>query len=412
LSNKFNIDYLLKKIKIDNLFKKSNIYYIIFLIFIIPFFKPYYFTHFGVSVVNFVYLNGLRIIFLTVLFIYIIKNRRNRLSKFIIMLLAFYSTKAISTIINNGSISALITEIYPALGICLLIELGLQERFKELINAFATVLSILTLINFIIMILNPHGYHDIEKVIYFMGYRNQLAPLYILTILMLEIRNNYFPKKYGKIQLVLILIICTFMILYAGSGSNIIAWIPIVFYYITPFFSRYSNIFNIKSYVIFYISLFFGIIFLNIHELFSELLFLFLGKDVTFSGRTLLWNEAIKMIKDRPLIGYGMADSYNRVRYPISGTYLSAHNQFIQLIIEGGFISFFAFGYVAYVTFKKLYDFKDTHASKILSLGIFTIAIVLFSEAMGFFYILILFAFSDNIDKIAKTPVISSNLRN
>lgn len=329
---------------------KMNIYYIIFLISIIPFFKPYYFTYTEAPVVNFIYLNALRLVFITVLFTYII---RGKLSKFIIMLLIFYFVKAVSTIINNGSVSALITEFYPVLGICLLIELGLQKKPEKLINAFATLLGFLTFVNFIAMIVNPHGYHYIEKRIYFMDQGNQLAPLYILTIVMLELRNNYFPKKYGKIQLTLTLFICTFMIFYVGSGSNIIAWIPIVFYYIMPFLSRNSLIFNIKSYVILYITLFFSIIYYNIQERYAEVLYRLLGKDITFTGRTLLWDMAIKMIKDRPLLGYGMADSYNRIFSPRSGQYLSAHNQIIQLGIEGGLISILAFGSIAYKTLKK-----------------------------------------------------------
>lgn len=380
--------------------KKINIYYIIFLIATIVFFKPYYFTHFEISVANFAYLNGLRLVFLLVLLIYILENK---LSKFIILMLFFYLTKLISTIINSGSISALVTEIYPVLGICLLIELGLRKNPKQLVKAFATVLSFLTIVNFITIIVNPNGYHVIEKLIFFLGYRNQLAPFFILTIVVITLRNMYFPNKYRKIQLGLLLSICTFMIFHAGSGSNIIAWIPVTIYFIMPFISKNSNIFNIKSYLALYIILFYTVIVYNIQERFADLLYRFLGKDVTFSGRIQLWNTGVEMIKNRPLIGYGMSDSSNIILSPISGRYLSAHNQFIQLMIEGGFVSMFAFGSIAYLTFKKLYEFKKSEASKILSIGIFAIALVLFSEAMGFFYIFILFAFAYNIDKIVNT---------
>lgn len=384
--------------------KKINVHYVIFLIAIMFFFKPYYFTYFEISVANFVYVYGLRLVFLLALFIYIYEKK---LSKFIALMLFFYLTKFISTIINSGSILRLITEIYPALGICLLIEIGLRKNPKQFVKAFATVLSFLTLINFITIIVNPNGYHTIEKLVFFLGNRNQLAPFYILTIVVIKLRNIYFPNKYGKMQIGLVLSICTFMIFHAGSGSNIIAWIPLIFYFIVPFILKKSRIFNIKSYLALYIILFYSVIVYNIQERYADLLYRFLGKDVTFSGRIQLWDIGIEMIKNSPLIGYGMADTSNIIFSPISGKYLSSHNQFIQLMIEGGFVSMLAFASIGYLTLKKLYENKERESSKILSIGIFTIALVLFSEAIGFFYIFILFAFANNIDKIVNSQLIS-----
>lgn len=143
--------------------RKINIYYLLFLIAIIVFFKPYYFTFFEISVVNFIYLNGLRLVFILVFLLYIFKGR---LSKFIIMTLIFYFIKTLSTIVNNGSISKLITEVYPVLAICLFIELGIKDNPKQLIEAFTTVLGFLTLINFIAMVMSPDGYHSIERTIF------------------------------------------------------------------------------------------------------------------------------------------------------------------------------------------------------------------------------------------------------
>ena len=322
-------------------------------------------------------------------------------------MLLFYFVKAFSTIMNNGSITFLITEAYPTLAICLLIELGIKNKSKQLIEAFTTVLGILTLINFITMIVDPDGYHVKEKVLFFMRHRNQLAPLYILTVVMMDLRNNYFQSKNSKIQLILTFIISTFMIFHAGSGSNIIAWIPIIIYFFLPFLLKKTVILNIRSYLLFYVILFFSVVLFNIQERYAGLLYRILRRDATFSGRIQLWNIAIEMIKNRPLIGYGMAESVNIIYSPTKEVYYSTHNQFMQLLIEGGFISLLVFCGIAYLAFNKLYEYRNSEASKILSIGIFSIALVLFSEAMGFFDFLILFAFAFNIDKIVNTSVIS-----
>lgn len=252
------------------------------------------------------------------------------------------------------------------------------------------------------MLINPHGYHEIEKVVFFLRNRNQLAPFYILTIVLMVLRNNYFPRKYGKLQLTLTFIICTFMIFHAGSGSNIIAWFPISFYLITPVLKKNSFVFNIRTYIISYVALYIAIIGYGIQERYSDLIYKLLGRSATFSGRTLLWELGLGMIKKKPIIGYGMADTSNMIISPISGRHFSAHNQLIQLMIEGGIISLFAFANLSYLIFNKLYMLRKSIASKILSIGIFAISLVLFSEAMGYFDILILYAFSYNVDKILK----------
>jgi O-antigen ligase len=109
------------------------------------------------------------------------------------------------------------------------------------------------------------------------------------------------------------------------------------------------------------------------------------------------------MIKDRPLMGYGVAESVNLIFSPRTGLYYSAHNQFIQLVLEGGLISLLAFGGIVYIVFNKLYEYREDEAAKILSLGILSIALVLFSEAMGFFDIFVLFALAYNIERVITT---------
>lgn len=74
-----------------------------------------------------------------------------------------------------------------------------------------------------------------------------------------------------------------------------------------------------------------------------------------------------------------MTGDYNIVPTARDGL-LSAHNQFLQLTIEGGLVSLFVFCLTAFFVPVKLFKERKNDAAKVISIGIFSIALVLFSE--------------------------------
>ena len=65
-----------------------------------------------------------------------------------------------------------------------------------------------------------------------------------------------------------------------------------------------------------------------------------LNKDLTLSHRTIIWNKALELIREKPIWGYGLAKFINvfLVNHDYIGgnnnvwTSISGHNQFLQLI--------------------------------------------------------------------------------
>lgn len=86
-----------------------------------------------------------------------------------------------------------------------------------------------------------------------------------------------------------------------------------------------------------------------------------LGKDLTFTGRTDLWELVIEMIKQRPLLGYGYHGFWRRYEGPSATVLLGAnwavpvphsHNGLLDLWLDLGFVGVFVFllGFVMSVT--------------------------------------------------------------
>jgi O-antigen ligase len=75
-----------------------------------------------------------------------------------------------------------------------------------------------------------------------------------------------------------------------------------------------------------------------------------LGRDATFTGRTVIWERVIEVWSESPLLGYGYAAGNENVLAPrlIGGVFESAvdsHNAYLDLMIDLGLIGLAAFLY-------------------------------------------------------------------
>lgn len=71
------------------------------------------------------------------------------------------------------------------------------------------------------------------------------------------------------------------------------------------------------------------------------------GKDLTFNGRSDLWELVISKILERPWLGYGFSGFWtSNAASKLRATYdwaSNAHNGFLELLLELGFVGFLAF---------------------------------------------------------------------
>ena len=78
-----------------------------------------------------------------------------------------------------------------------------------------------------------------------------------------------------------------------------------------------------------------------------------LGKDITFTYRTYLWDAALKTFMASPLYGYGFVGS-DWFYANMSSLAMGPHNFIWKILIYGGVILLALFTYICYLTFAKL----------------------------------------------------------
>ena len=116
----------------------------------------------------------------------------------------------------------------------------------------------------------------------------------------------------------------------------------------------------------------FLIIYVKIQNLFYGFIKNVLHKDLTFSGRTEIWNLAIDKIKNNLILGYGRLTTEQRT---VVFNATSAHNQFLNFLFEGGVGLLLTICVIFIIISKKL---KECNNKKIRAVITATIASYLF----------------------------------
>ena len=174
--------------------------------------------------------------------------------------------------------------------------------------------------------------------------------------------------------------------------------ILLVFYIIFDLNKKYKNVkMTFKYYFLIIIILNVLIVLFQFQNYFAGLINTYLGKDVTFSGRTFLWELGITKIKENPLLGYGINEEM--VKEELYGLE-HFHNYFVNLMYQGGILSFAIFCMMNFVAINKLTKFKNTYIARVVSSVIFVSLILSLVDTLDYTYFFIFYLIAGNIEKL------------
>lgn len=113
-------------------------------------------------------------------------------------------------------------------------------------------------------------------------------------------------------------------------------------------------------------------------EIFSGFIEGVLHKSITFTGRNLLWQEALQLINNNPYIGYGRV-STNYIS--IWGGKYSSHNIILELLLQGGIVALIPFLVIIFKAIKMLNKYRNSDLGNMLFMALFLMFISLMMEA-------------------------------
>ena len=233
----------------DILFNKITIFFVNFMVLL-----SYCYLDFN-STINSIINCTCIILFILFFILYII---RLKFSKFIIAFFIYCALLLMSSILGKDSnITSFFVSYYRIILLVIYTDWCIDVRGKEILLPMSISLFILTLINFMTIILYPNGLYISNPYTnnWFFRYDNTHIFMYLPAIYTTYLLYKCDEKKYKKLFYILISIV-TFCVFYCFSATTVAAYFIFLMYLI---FRKKINkivLFNCKTYFFVYLFIF------------------------------------------------------------------------------------------------------------------------------------------------------------
>lgn len=325
--------------------------------------------------------------FIGIMFVTFSYISKKRFPKFFVWLVLLYNSWiTFLTIQNNGDIEGAIFQLLLFTGFVAMIDI-FSENVQEFIESLLFIFEMFVYLNFVTVLFFPHGFfHRVNDAYgitkeWFLGANNNfLFSLFPATLIAL-LYKNLGGSKFRAYSLISI-ILATQLIRGSGTAKvGIVALIlfdlvPLVKYILTPF----------KGLIVSF-TLSFLIVITGKVEFLRGFVEGILGKDLTFTSRTFIWNNAISAIQEKPL-GYGMMRLSDIVY--ILGNFpgwiwkgaTHAHNNFLQVLFQGGDIGFSIYFLIILKGAMICRKYWNNRNARLLFYGLFIFTIMSITESL------------------------------
>lgn len=308
-------------------------------ILLMPIFCPIYLDYITASIHFYSILQYIAYIYII---IGLIKTKK-RISIVTLLAIIMQSWILISTILGNGYLDEA-TSLFLRITYPFLLFDFYRDQFKLLLKQLMLHSELCIYINLFTLLIAPNGFLSRSNIAYGMTQEWFLGAdayfiMWILPALIIAWAYAYIFKRKRKAIMISLAAIITEIV--RGSGTGIIVLslffivliIPIIKKILTPYRS-----------VLIGVIAFLCIIFLREFDLIVPILNL-LEKDITFTGRITIWDNAINCIINNPIFGYGILTNDAMVQYlgkSSTGIWVGAthcHSQLLQTAFQGGIVA-------------------------------------------------------------------------
>lgn len=261
---------------------------------------------------------------------------KNKKIKKMDVIIVFLVVSAILSNIENGYNILLALDNYINLFVTyLFFDYELKNNKYEFIRISAIIFVFLLIINYLSILLKPINYFNQNTRIHFLGYDNDVVPI-IFTFLLFLTLNIYL--KNGKNTFSYIGIgIAILTLLKTWSANGIVGLVILLIYLVFFRKNKTDKIINFKNIFILSIIVFVCLVVFRMQDKLEYIIVNVLNRDITFTGRTRIWDNALKTWKEHKLFGVGIFDFIQRSK--IYGVY-HAHCTYLNILFEVGIFGF------------------------------------------------------------------------
>ena len=305
-----------------------------------------------------------------------------------VWLFVFLGWSFVTTFFLSGNTLSFYQIFLPVAAMSLLIELAIIHKGYTLLDAVA-VFRIYLYANFLLVILFRQGVSGPER--WLLGYRNMQSWTILPVLTLLMIRALWKFGKIDKLTVLDVIIGMITLVIVKSATSWVGAFVYLVMLCISFFcykkkkpMPKIINLFDgLAASILFFV----GIVLLKLQHVFEPLIVNILHKDISFTGRTVVWDMAVDFIKTHWFAGAGYLKRAEYVNlFKNDGyNYPHPHNYVLSLLMQGGVVllAIVIIGFV--IAGIKLWKERCSLISNLLLTLLLSLVIMGFTEALSMY---------------------------
>lgn len=347
---------------------------------LIIFFQPTYFS--VLPFVDQIY-DVLKILVFASIFIYSVQSKQKLLFSSLVLLVGEFWLLTL-TVLKHGQIQAELINFAMLCSLVMLVNIY-KDKFLSLLEALMLHFELTIYTNILSLLLFPDRLFGRANAAYgltfewFLGARNNFINWLLPGLIVALLYKYYYKNSWRPYGLIAAIIATQF---FQSSSTLIVTSVLLLGLSFTPYFKRYFRpliSFSVAMFVQFLI-----IIASNVRFL-APIIEGVLGKDLTFTNRTLIWKNALSHIKFYDGYGKLQSNEVNRILGDF-GIYIwngatHAHNQLLNLGFQGGVVMLLITLWIYIVGVWKCEKNWSNPVAQVLSFGIFVYIVAGITES-------------------------------
>ena len=313
--------------------------------------------------------------------------RRGVMSRLVFVIVIFSALWLTSTIINGNEVKMCFYDGISLVFIAMACDYY-KDRFHMVIVTFAIAFSLCTYLNFLHLLANPELWiiDDLKTNQGYLlgGNYNQMG-----SRLLCAVGTSVACLKYSKwwlLNVIPVTLVSIATLVIVGSMTSLTGILLfLVFCFIPSRRLMKVGIVSLLGFVfLFQVFVCFQGKGIEQNPLAIYIVEDVLGKDITFTYRTYLWDAAAKVFVGSPLYGYGSVDRdwyYSHM----STIAMGPHNYIWGVVIAGGVLLLAVLSYICFLSFSKLFTTSDRNVIQIYAVSAVLFLMMLMENYPHFF---------------------------
>ncbi len=377
----------------------------LYMLLLFPIMKPTYFSH--IAWLNPIY--QIMLLFTLGYCVLLYLRRRKIPAGYVWLFMLLEDWLYCITYINHGDLPEVGRICRGVLGFAFIFDL-FSENADDILKCLNKYFMFFVSLNLLLMIVVPQGIYAAYSSVYtthteewLLGVGNVAIswhfPAVIVAWMYSKMVHN---NKYGWYMSAIVLI----SNLIDGSATAIVGVLVIL---IIQNINSIKGILTPKMGALIAIVFFLVIVVYQSFEFLQPIVVGFLGKDMTFTGRLMIWSNAISGIVQKPIFGHGVM--YTKEITKILGVVpdidfiwegaTHCHDNYLQIAFTGGLIAVLIYYFIYRIAIRKLTIYWNNPISKACTAGLIAFLVIQISEVFDYSILMYLAIFLPlNIDNL------------